>query len=103
MWVQRSGPLITTWTDADGPPRLLATKVLTGARILLRISARFNRFRFAASADGRTWVQVGGYYDAPIRQSWAFGTTITLRADRHVRFDWIRLLAQPVTRGPGVR
>ncbi len=103
VWVQRSGPLITAWTDADGPPRLLAMKVLTSPRVLLRISARFNRFRFAASADGRTWVQVGRYYDAPIRQSWAFGTTITLRADRQVRFDWIRLLAQPVMPAPRVR
>jgi hypothetical protein len=93
VWVQRSGTKVTAWSAAAGRPRVIGRLSLAGARVFLRLSARFNRFRFAASADARRWRAVGSQYVAPVVPSWAFGTGIALRAGGRAQFDWIRVSA----------
>ena len=84
---------MTAWSAAAGSPNVVGRLTLAGKRVFLRLSASFNRFRFAASADGRNWRTVGSRYAAPVSKSWVFGTGIALRAGGRANFDWIRVTA----------
>ncbi len=91
VWVQRAGTQVTAWSAAAGNPKVVGRLTLASKRVFLRLSASFNRFRFAVSSDGRKWRAVGSRYAAPVSESWVFGTGIALRAGGRAKFDWIRV------------
>lgn len=68
------------------------------ARLQLRMTAREGRlYRFAVSADGRDWTDVGGEQDGSYLPPWDRGVRVALVAGGGAasRFDWLRLVASP--------
>jgi xylan 1,4-beta-xylosidase len=67
-----------------------------GAFVHLRLTARDgHRFRFAVSADGRAWTDVGGEVSGEHLPPWDLGVRVAVTAgggpDAAARFDWMRI------------
>jgi xylan 1,4-beta-xylosidase len=93
-WVEREGGALVAFSTARARrPKQIGRLAVGSEPVVLRVSARYNRFRFEASTNGSTWRAVGPSYDAPAIPGWAFGTSVALIAEGPARFDWIRLRA----------
>jgi xylan 1,4-beta-xylosidase len=94
VWVEREGRAIVAFSTARARrPKQIGRLPARPGPLVLRVTARYNRFRFEASRDGQSWQPVGPSYDAPVIPGWAFGTSVALVAEGPARFDWIRLEA----------
>jgi beta-xylosidase len=72
----------------------------TGSAVHLRVSARDgHRFRFAMSADGRDWTELGGEVGGEHLPPWDLAVRVALTAggtaDPGARFDWVRIEPLP--------
>jgi beta-xylosidase len=71
-----------------------------GTSLYLRLTAREGqRFRFAASGDGRAWTDIGGEVSGEHLPPWDLGVRVALTAggatDAAARFDWLRIEPLP--------
>ncbi len=67
-------------------------------RLQLRMTARAGHlYRFAVSANGRDWTEVGEELDGSYLPPWDRGVRVALVASGGIggRFDWLRLVASP--------
>ena len=94
VWVEREGGALVAFSTARARrPKQIGRLPIGSGAVALRVTVRYNRFRFEASTNGRTWRGVGPAYDAPVIPGWAFGTSVALVAEGPARFDWVRLVS----------
>lgn len=90
--VARNGAL-TVWQRRKGAfKRLRMGRISGGANVTLRMIARGNSFRFAASADGRRWRSLGGALHGPIEESARLALTAGGVRGAVARFKTLRVV-----------
>ncbi len=80
--VRMKGNTLEVWRREDNKERTLSSAPTpVGARVYLRMTAREGHlFRFSASADGASWLDVGGEVDGDFLPQWDRGLRVALTA-----------------------
>jgi beta-xylosidase len=92
-----SGTRAVLWRREKGNQQTVASIDLPGiAPVLLRVVVRDgSRFQFSASADGRTWRDVGNNTEGGYLPPWDLAVRVALAvggpAGSEGRFDWVRI------------
>jgi xylan 1,4-beta-xylosidase len=97
LGVSAGGGRVFVWRREKNEQRELASADAPRGALQLRMTAREGRFyRFAFSADGRRWTEVGGEVDGTYLPPWDRGVRVALVAGgapgASGTFDWLRIV-----------